>query len=500
MTIENALKILNETEATISAYRNAMATISYDGSTIAPAGSAASRADTMAVLSQACYQLSMSEDMKNTLYFLKEHMDELNDLDARRVKMLVKDFDRMSKIPMDEYVAYSRLLSTSDAVWHEAKAKNDFAMFLPYLEQVFATAKKFAGYIAPEKDPFAVYLDDCEEGFTREAADAFFNKVKEDLVPLIHKIKAAAPIDDSFLHLTYPEADQAKITEILMDKLLIDRNHCAWGTTEHPFTTSFSKYNVRLTTHFYENNLDFGISSTAHEAGHAQYELNCKDELYNTCLSGGASTAMHECSSRFFENMIGRDFGFMSTLLPEIQKIFPEQLKDVTAEQFYRACNKVVEPSMIRIRADELTYSLHILIRYEMERMYFDGELECKDFPAKWNELYKQYLDVDVPNDTDGVLQDTHWGSGLIGYFPSYSLGSAYAAQIYDAMTEKFDVKAALATGNIQPIFDYLKENLWQYGASRTADELLNAMTGKSFDPSHYTNYLVKKFSALYNI
>lgn len=500
MTIENALKILNETEATIGAYHNAMATISYDGSTVAPSGSAASRADTMAVLSQACYQLSMSDSMKETLYFLRDNMSELSDKDQRRVKQLVKDFDRMSKIPMDEYVAYSRLLSTSESAWHEAKANNDFASFLPYLEQVFATSKKFAGYIAPEKDPFAVYLDDCEEGFTREAADAFFGKIKEDLVPLIHKVRAAQPIDDSFLHQSFDTAKQAKITEILMDKLLIDRTRCAWGTTEHPFTTSFSKYNVRLTTHFYENNLDFGISSTIHEAGHAQYELNCADEFYNTCLQGGASTAMHECSSRFFENMIGRSFGFLSSLLPEVQKIFPEQLKDVTAEQFYSACNKVVEPSMIRIQADELTYSLHILIRYEMERMYFDGELECKDFPAKWNELYKQYLGVDVPDDTNGVLQDTHWGSGLIGYFPSYSLGSAYAAQIYDAMMEKFDVKAVLASGNIQPIFDYLKENLWQYGSSRTADELLNAMTGKSFDPSHYTNYLVKKFSALYNV
>ena len=500
MTIESALKTLNETEATLGAYYNALSTVSYDGSTVAPVGSAASRADTMAVLSQACYQISMGDAFKETLFFLKEHLDELGDLEARRVKKLIKDFERMSKIPMDEYVAYSRLLSTSDAVWHECKNKNDFATFLPYLEQVFATAKKFAGYIAPEKDAFSVYLDDCEEGFTREAADEFFGRIKSELVPLIHKIQAAEPIDDSFMHKDYPEDQQAKITEILMDKLKIDRDHCAWGTTEHPFTTSFSKYNVRLTTHFYRNNLDFGISSTIHEAGHAQYELNCRDEFYNTCLQGGASAAMHECSSRFFENMIGRSRGFITNLFPEVQKMFPEQLAGVTAEQFYRATNKVVNPSLIRMRADELTYSLHILIRYEIERMYFDGELECKDFPTKWNELYKQYLGVDVPNDTDGVLQDTHWAGGLIGYFPSYSLGSAYAAQIFDAMSEQFDAQAALASGDIQPIFDYLKQNLWQYGSSRTADELLVAMTGKSFDSSHYINYLVKKYSELYNV
>ena len=499
MTIESAKQFLNETEAAICAYQNAMATISYDGSTVAPAGSAASRADTMAVLSSAAYQLSMSSSMKETLYFLKDHAGELDEITNRRVKKLLKDFERMSKIPMDEYVAYCRLLSESDAVWHDCKGKNDFATFLPYLEKVFATARKFANYIAPDKDPFAVYLDDCEEGFTREAADHFFASVKEALVPLIHKIQSVPQIDDSFLHKYYPVEQQAKITEIVMDKLKIDRNHCAWGTTEHPFTTSFSKYNVRLTTHFYEHNLDFGISSTEHEAGHAQYELNCDDRFYNTCLQGGASTAMHECSSRFFENMIGRDRGFMATLLPEIKKIFPEQLEGVTEEMFYRACNKA-EPSLVRIRADELTYSLHILIRYEIEKMYFDGELECKDFPAKWNELYKEYLGVDVPNDTEGVLQDSHWSGGLIGYFPSYSLGSAYAAQIFDAMMEKFDAKAVLASGDITPIYDYLYENMWKYGASITAEEALIKLTGKPFDPSHYTNYLVKKFSALYGV
>lgn len=499
MTIESAMKYLNETEASISAYNNAMATISYDGSTVAPTGSAASRADTMAVLSSAAYQLSMSPEMEETLRFLKAHESELDAVTNRRVQLLLKSFERNSKIPMDEYVAYSRLLSESDAVWHECKNRNDFATFLPYLEKVFATAKKFAGYIAPDKDPFEVYLDECEEGLTRKSADEFFETVKNALVPLIHKIQTVPQIDDSFLHKSYPVEQQAKFTDVLFDKLKLDRAHCAWGTTEHPFTTSFSKYNVRLTTHFYEHNLDFGISSTIHEAGHAQYELNSDDAFYNTCLQGGTSLAMHECSSRFFENMIGRDRGFLATLLPELKKLFPEQLEGVTAEQFYRACNKA-EPSLVRIRADELTYSLHILIRYEIEKLYFDGELECKDFPAKWNELYKQYLGVDVPNDTEGVLQDSHWSTGLIGYFPSYSLGSAYAAQIMDAMMEKFDAKAALASGDITPIYDYLYENLWKYGASITAGEALLKLTGKPFDPTHYTNYLVKKFSELYGV
>ena len=271
--------------------------------------------------------------------------------------------------------------------------------------------------------------------------DKFFATLRERIVPLLHAVMEKEPPDDSFLRRRYPVDAQRKFSDYLMEVLGLDRAHCAIGETEHPYTLEFNNKDVRITTHYHEDNVDFSMYSVIHEGGHAKYELGIADELQYTCLAGGVSMGVHESQSRFYENLIGRSLPFIQAAFPKMKELFPEQLADVTAEQFYRAVNKV-QPSLVRTEADELTYCLHIMVRYEIEKRLIGGTLEVKDVPETWNRLYQEYLGVDVPDDKRGCLQDSHWSGGAFGYFPSYALGSASAPQMLKNMEADIDVWA----------------------------------------------------------
>ena len=255
---------------------------------------------------------------------------------------------------------------------------------------------------------------------------------------------------------------------------------------------------VRITTHYKEYSVSDSMFSVIHEGGHAIYYLGVRDDLQYTCLFDGSSMSLHESQSRFYENMIGRSKAFVDYIFPKMQEIFPEQLSDVTADQYYRAINKV-EPSLIRIQADEVTYSLHIMVRYEIEKQLFAGTLEVKDVPAKWNELYKEYLGVEVPDDEHGCLQDSHWSSGMFGYFPSYALGSAYAAQMAKEMGKELNIADCVANGNISIITAWLKEKVHQYGALLEPEEVLE-ISVDGFDPKAFTQYLEEKYTEIYGL
>ena len=285
----------------------------------------------------------------------------------------------------------------------------------------------------------------------------------------------------------------------VMDLLQIDRNRCAIGESEHPFTTSTNNHDVRITTHYYTNDLLSSLFSVIHEGGHALYMLYTGDELNGSSLAEGSSCSIHESISRFFENYIGRSREFTACLFTKAQEIFPQQLANVTAEQFYRACN-VSQPSLIRTEADELTYPLHIMIRYELEKRLVDNSLSVADLPAEWNRLYKEYLGLDVPDDAQGVLQDMHWSDASFGYFPTYALGSAYSAQILAAMEKELPVWELLAKSDLSPIINWLKEKLFVFGGIKKPQELLLEISGEAFNPQYYTNYLNKKYRSLYNL
>ncbi len=500
MELLQACEQLTELQAKLSAFGHAMALIYYDGATTAPKGTAANRGQTLSILSRESYLLSTGETTVQLLEFLDAHKDELDAKQARTVEVAIKDIREMKKIPMEEYVAYQQLLVEAEDAWHTAKQTNDFALFCPYLEQIFATERRFALYCAPDMHPYNYCLNKYEEGLTMERCDEFFAALRSRLVPLIAKIKAAPQLDDACIHGEFSEAEQEKFALELMKAMGIDMDHCGLGTTEHPFTTSLgSHHDVRITTNYDKENLASSMFSVIHEGGHALYDQNSDDSLAYTLLDGGVSMGIHESQSRFYENLLGRSRAFIDFMFPRMQECFPTQLANYTAEDMYRAVN-LVTPSLIRTEADEVTYALHVMVRYELEKQLMSGELEVKDLPAAWNRLYFEYLGVEVPDDTRGVLQDSHWSGGGIGYFPSYALGSAYGAQLLAKMKESVDVDACLAKGDFAPINAWNRERIWQHGCLYKPGELLERALGEPFDPSYFTDYLEKKYTELYGL
>ncbi len=481
------------------AYKYACSSIELDSVTVAPPDTEEGRSEALGILSGFQYLLSTCPETVELLEWLRANKEQLTVHQAREVELLLRDRDYVGSIPQEEFVDYQRTLSKAEAVWHRAKPANDFAMFKPYLEKIFDANIRFAKYYKPDQVPYDTQLDLYERGLTMEKADRFFAVLREGIVPLLQKIAKAPQIDDSPLLGKYPAEKQKELTKYLMDFMGIDSEHCNCGETEHPFTLEFSNEDVRITTHYYEDNVTSSMYSVIHEGGHALYELGGSDEHRYTAVAGGVSMGIHESQSRFFENIIGRSEPFIAAILPKLRELFPEKFSGVTSRDLYRMINRA-KPSLIRIEADELTYPLHIMVRYEIEKKLFAGELSYDAIPAEWNRLYKEYLGVDVPDDTHGCLQDSHWGGGNVGYFPSYALGSAYGAQMFEVMKEDVDVNAAIASGSLKPLVEWLNRKIYQYGSLYDPERLFRMVCGASFDPHYYVDYLTRKFTDLYGL
>lgn len=496
-SLHEAVGLLESIEKKMYAYNHAMSLIGVDGNTVAPKAGVEGRGITLGVLGELAYSLSTDRENIALAEYILQNAPKDDLALRRRAELLKKTAEKNARIPADEYIAFTVLTNEAQDVWAKAKNTNDFSLFAPYLEKIVAFNRKLAGYYDASLPPYDALLNEFEEGLTAKTLDTFFATLRSEIVPLMKKVAQSAPIDISFLRRSYPIEAQRRFSDVLMELIGIDRDRCTIGETEHPFTDGFSNRDVRITTHYHENAPDDSMFSVIHEGGHAIYELDGDDAFNYTLLCGGASMSMHESQSRFYENIIGRSRAFCSVLFPRMQKIFPGQLADVTEDMFYRAINRA-EPSLIRTQADELTYALHIMVRYEIEKELVGGTLPVCDVPARWNALYKEYLGIDVPSDTEGCLQDCHWAGGMLGYFPSYALGSAYAAQMLDTMEACLgDVFADVERGDLSKIRGWLKENIHRYGQLYKPGELLERACGP-FDASHYTNYLKKKFSALY--
>ncbi len=498
-TLNQALEALHSLEEKIGAYGHVMGVAYLDAATAAPKGSYEGRGKMMGVLSQVTYDLVANPDNEILLKFLEAHMEELSDMDRRKTQVLRREYDQIHRIPAEEYVAYEVLLNDAQAVWEKAKNENDFAAFAPYLEKIVEFNRKKADYFHPEMKPYDALLNEYEEGLNMQTLDAFFAQLRETIVPLVVKIKKAPAPDDSFLNKDYPVEQQKILSDYLMDVMGLDRNYCGIAESEHPFTINFNNKDVRITTHYHADMVASSMYSVIHEGGHALYELGCGDDYNYSLLGGGVSMGIHESQSRFYENIIGRSLAFVKLIYPKLQELFPEQLDGVTAEAFYRAVNKA-EPSLIRTEADDLTYTLHVMVRYEIEKRLIDGSLSVNDVPAAWNRLYQQYLGVDVPNDTQGCLQDSHWSGGSIGYFPSYALGSAYGPQLLAVMEQQIgSVDALVESGELAKVTGWLKDKIHRHASFYKPGQLFEMVCG-TFDAKYYTDYLVKKYSALYNL
>jgi len=500
MTLENALKELEVLQKKLSAYEHANALIYYDGVTAAPKKTAENRGATLSVLSEEIYKLSTGEKTVKLLSFLDENKEHLDERNRRIVHLMYKGIRDMQKIPMDEFVAFQELLCEADDVWHRAKDASDFELFRPCLEKIFETNKKFALYVAPDEDPYDHCLDNYEEGLNKKTLDEFFSKLRAGIVPLLKKISEVPQVDDSIRFGNFPAAKQEAFSYELMKLIGLDLDHVGLATTEHPFTINFgSHFDERITTHYHEDDFVSSMYSVIHEGGHALYDTGSDAENAYTVLDGGMYMSIHESQSRFYENIIGRSRAFCNYIFPKLCEFFPDEMQGKTAEQLYIAVNKA-EPSLIRTEADELTYSLHVMIRYELEKRVMAGELEVKDLPKEWNKLYKEYLGVDVPDDKHGVLQDSHWSGGSVGYFPSYALGSAYGAQFLAKMKETVDVDKCIEMGNFAPINEWNRENIWKYGGLYTPSQLLQRVLGEPFNADYYIEYLTNKVNDVYGV
>lgn len=494
-----ALEQLKQFQDTRYVYLHTMDILSIDESTAAPLGSGEGRSRVMEYFSGKLYELISNPENMELVTFLEQHKSQLSPEENRQVELLKKDHQQFSKIPQKDYVAYNVLLSEASGIWRKAKNDNDFSAFAPTLEKIVAYNRKLAEYYNPTVPAYDALLNEYEEGMTQEILDNFFSQLRKTIVPLLKKVTQQPEIDDSFLFRHYPVEQQRKLSDYLMDVMNIDKSRCTLSETEHPFTGGPNNHDVRITTHYYENAVHSSMYSVIHEGGHAIYEMGCRDAYNYTYLSGGVSMGIHESQSRFYENLIGRSRGFVELIFPKMQELFPEQLGDVTPEMMYRAVNKA-QPSLIRTEADELSYCLHVMIRYEMEKQLIAGTLAVEDVPGAWNRLYQEYLGIEVPSDTLGCLQDSHWSGGSIGYFPSYALGSAYGAQMKAVMEQELgSIDQLVSQGELSKITQWLHERIHQYGALYTPAQILEQCCG-TFEPKYFTDYLTEKYTKLYHL
>ena len=499
MTLNDAVQKLAEIEKATYALGHAQSILYTDGDTVAPKNSWKGRGLALAYLGELTYRQMVNPETGEVLETILQHRDEVPEATCRKAEIMKESYDDLHVLPMEEYIAWQKLTNESSAVWHEAKVKSDWAMFSPYLEKIITNRRRFAALKTPDKPAYDVLLDQYEKGAVMRDLDPFFQALRNDLAPVIREVAAREKPVPAFMKGPWPVEKQRVFSEKIMTLEGIDPLNCTLGETEHPFTNNTNKWDVRITTHYHEEDPFSSMFSVIHEGGHALYELNGRDDLQFTCLAGGVTMGIHESQSRFYENLIGRSRAFCTPLLKIMQEVFPEQIAGVAEDDLYSAVN-LSKPSLIRTEADELTYPLHVFIRYEIEKAMIAGDLSVADIPGEWNRMYREVLGVEVPDDRRGCLQDSHWSFGGIGYFPSYALGSAYGVQMLRQMEKSLDVWGTVEKGNLSPVTAWLTEKVHQYGSLKKPQEVLLGAMGGPLDPAVYTGYLKDKFSALYQL
>jgi carboxypeptidase Taq len=482
------------------------AILGWDQETYMPAAAIDERADQLALMETLNHDRIASPEIGKLLSELgstsanPEGDTALRSVDRAYLRVMRRIHDQATKLPGQLVSEMARATSLSQAAWVEAKKNNDFAAFAPHLDRMLEFNKKVAACLDPHARPYDVLLDQYEEGGTEAGVAAVFGTLRTDLVALLDKIRGTPQVDDSFLHRPCPVAAQARVSSKLLGILSYDPERGRLDTAAHPFTTTLGSSDVRITTRYLEYFFPTGVFGTMHETGHALYELGIDPapEYRRTSLSEASSMAIHESQSRLWENLVGRSLGFWRHHLGAMQTELAPALDGVSLDAFYKAVNKV-EPSLIRTEADEVTYGLHVILRFELEGALVSGSLSVADLPAAWNEGMKKLLGMVPPDDTRGCLQDIHWSMGSFGYFPSYALGNLYSAQWWDTMKKQgLDPEAAVGKDDLASILSWLRTNIHRHGAVYKPGELAMHVSGAPLDPSHFTRYLNDKYAGVY--
>lgn len=406
--------------------------------------------------------------------------------------------DRATKLPSPFVKELAETTARAFQVWQDARQASDFAMFRDDLARVIDLKRREAAYVGFTASPYDALLDEYEPGQTEAMTAEVFAGLRQENVRLLKEIQAVEQPDTAFLHASYDKQQQFAFTVDVLKALGFDLEAGRQDLSTHPFTTSFSIQDVRVTTRVYENDLRSALFGTIHECGHGVYEQGVNLALERTPLVSGTSLGIHESQSRFWENVMGRSTPFWQHWYPRLTQAFPTQLANVSAHQFVRGIN-AVSPSFIRVEADEVTYNLHIILRFELETALLHGRLEVADLPDAWNAKMQELLGITPPTAAAGVLQDVHWSTGAVGYFPTYSLGNLYSAQLLHAIRQQFpDFDQRLAQGDFQFVLGWMREHVHQHGKVYAAADLIRRITGEPLNPAYYTKYLRTKYAALY--
>lgn len=484
----------------INDINSAVSVLSWDQSTYMPPGGAPARGRQMATLSKIAHEKFVDAEMGNLLETLQPFSESEDSDDAVLVRVTIKDFEKATKIPAEFLAEFNEHISESYQKWMVARPENDFKAVQPYLEKTVALSQKLANFSEYEHiaDPL---IDLSDEGMKAETIRTLFAELRSQLLPIVKGIAERDKTDDACLKQHYPEKDQLDFGLKIIEKFGYDFSRGRQDKTHHPFMTKFSVGDVRITTRTKENDLSEALFSTLHESGHALYEQGINPDYEGSPLNSGTSSGVHESQSRLWENLVGRSRGFWQHYYPQLQAAFPSQLNDVSLDTFYKAINKV-EPSLIRTDADEVTYNLHVMIRFDLELALLEETLAVKDLPEAWHARYESDLGVRAPSDVNGVLQDIHWYAGAVGgSFQGYTLGNIMSALFYqEALKAKPSIPDEIAQGEFSTLHHWLRDNIYQYGRKYTANELIEKVTGGPLVIEPYINYLNTKYGELYSL
>lgn len=479
-------------------YSHAIGLLYYEDVTNPSRGSIEARSHTMGFLAGERHGLQTSEDTWSLIAALEKHPEWLSDTDIKVITYIKRYYAFEHVIPKDLFRQYMTTVHESEHVWRRAKKENNYQLMIPFYEKIVSFQKHFALILSSKNDPYDTLLDRYEHGFSQVDYDAIFAEVKTAILPLIKRIAAK---NDSTVKISFPPVSskkQQKLAYSLLNLLGLPSSICSVGETEHPFTIKICRDDLRVTTKYFELDPFSNFFTIMHEGGHALYEHWMDIHFGGSVLCEGASMGIHESQSRFFENYVGRNYFFLTSAIPLIEEAF-EQSLCVSPKVLYRALNKST-PSLIRTEADELTYPIHVIIRYEIEKKLFDGSLNLCDADKYWDYLYDTYLGVHASKSSEGILQDSHWSGGSFAYFPSYLLGSAYAAQLLNSMKQEVDFERCLTNLNIAPIIEWLDKKVYVWGPTKNPREILKNATGQEFSVRHYIEYLTEKYKKLYEL
>ena len=474
--------------------------LEWDAETYMPPGSAEDRGHHRATVESLMHRKYTSEEVGRLLEELKPWAEQLDpDSDeARLVRITEREYLRRVKVPPEMVAELAQVRTIAVQVWREARADNDFARFQPHLEKIVDWRRRYADLFAPYEHIYDPLLAEFEPGMKTAEVQAIFNTLRPQQVALVREITTRPQVEADFLYQPYDEQKQWDFGVGVITRFGYDWSRGRQDRAPHPFTNHLGIDDVRITTRFMPDYFSSAFFSTTHEFGHALYEMGVDRALARTHLATGTTMAMHESQSRLWENLIGRSLPFWEGFYPRLQEVFPTQLGKVSLEKFYKGINKV-EPSLIRVEADEATYNLHIMLRLELEIALMEGSLEVKDLPEAWNARMQEYLGLTPPNDALGVMQDIHWSSGYFGYFATYAVGNVIASQLWERIVADIpDLTEQIGRGEFAPLRGWLGEKVHRHGRKFEAQELVKRITGSNIDPAPYLNYLQTKYAEIY--